>query len=552
MAAKPLLLTDPFLQLPTENSVRVVWFTEFIGLNHTVSYGENLDRIVTATTTQLSRMREDNKLKTGEVQEPILRNIWRQEAQVTGLLPNIKVPYFVTSIREDGQTVSSNLFTLAPNPTPGTSLKILLTSDHQLKPMTAANLQKVVETFGKIDAIFFAGDLVNVPDKASEWFDDERGCAFFSCLQGRANYELTKKQIKTVYWGGELIQHAPLFAAIGNHEIMGRFSMRESLDDQFDNSCPHEVMDAEHPLMGSQVEPGNEDGFNTVSYEEIFSLPASKTGGKKYYAVTFGDVRLVVLHVANMWRSPSLAANVRGRYKESDRDLNNRQNWGWGQHIFEAIKSGSPQYQWLKSELDSQEFKQAKYKVVIMHHPPHTLGDNIVPAFTDPVQIIERDGDGDIIAVRYEYPKHKDYIINDLIPLLEAAGVQLVQYGHSHLWNRFVSFSGMHFLETSNVGNSYGAAWGDKQRPVPAGYDEEYISIGNPNGLEPIIPTIAPLTDEQEKPLPYIASNDITVFSILETATGTVSSYMFDTRKPDSEVVKFDEFALKLKTSSEG
>ncbi|MGB7892039.1 MAG: metallophosphoesterase, partial [Microcoleus sp.] len=26
---KPQLLTDPFLQLPTANSVRVVWFTEF-------------------------------------------------------------------------------------------------------------------------------------------------------------------------------------------------------------------------------------------------------------------------------------------------------------------------------------------------------------------------------------------------------------------------------------------------------------------------------------------------------------------------------------------
>ncbi|CCQ60429.1 hypothetical protein CWATWH0401_3766 [Crocosphaera watsonii WH 0401] len=27
---------------------------------------------------------------------------------------------------------------------------------------------------------FFAGDLVNIPDRASEWFDDKRGGAFFS------------------------------------------------------------------------------------------------------------------------------------------------------------------------------------------------------------------------------------------------------------------------------------------------------------------------------------------------------------------------------------
>lgn len=68
---------------------------------------------------------------------------------------------------------------------------------------------------------------------------------------------------------------------------------------------------------------------------------------------------------------------------------------------------------------------------------------------------------------------------------------------------------------------------------------------GDPNGLEPIVPTIAPLLGEDGKPMPYIASNDITVFSIFDTATGTVSSYRFDTRKPDSEVIKFDEFTFK-------
>ena len=30
------LLTDPFLQRPTADSVRVVWFTEFAGQRHTV------------------------------------------------------------------------------------------------------------------------------------------------------------------------------------------------------------------------------------------------------------------------------------------------------------------------------------------------------------------------------------------------------------------------------------------------------------------------------------------------------------------------------------
>jgi hypothetical protein len=224
--------------------------------------------------------------------------------------------------------------------------------------------------------------------------------------------------------------------------------------------------------------------------------------------------------------------------------LNNPAQWGYGQHIFEAIAKGSPQYNWLEQELNSPEFQQALYKVVMVHHPPHSLGDNIVPAYTNPVQVIERDVDGSIKAVRYEYPKAADYLIRDVVPLLESARVQLVLYGHSHLWNRFFSSSGIHFLETSNVGNSYGAAIGNKKREVPSGYQEDYVAIGDPNELEPVIPTIAPLFDDDGKPLPYIASNDITVFSILDTASGTVSSYRFDTREPGSKVVKFDEFKL--------
>lgn len=39
--------------------------------------------------------------------------------------------------------------------------------------MVAANLQKVIETIGEIDGVFMAGDLVNIADRASEWFDDK-------------------------------------------------------------------------------------------------------------------------------------------------------------------------------------------------------------------------------------------------------------------------------------------------------------------------------------------------------------------------------------------
>ena len=137
---------------------------------------------VPATTRQLSRLREDSasNLPTGTApEEPTPRPIWRHEAEVTGLPPGQRFPYRVESVAADGTVMTSDVFSLAAAPAPNTPLQILLTSDHQSKPMTAANLQKVAETVGQVDAVFMAGDLVNVPDRASEWFDDAVGAAFF-------------------------------------------------------------------------------------------------------------------------------------------------------------------------------------------------------------------------------------------------------------------------------------------------------------------------------------------------------------------------------------
>ena len=39
-------------------------------------------------------------------------------------------------------------------------------------------------------------------------------------------------------------------------------------------------------------------------------------------------------------------------------------------------------------------------------------------------------------------------------------------------------------------------------------------------------------------------SNTITAFSVMDTGTGMVDSYYFDTSNPDSEVVHFDSFAI--------
>jgi hypothetical protein len=399
--------------------------------------------------------------------------------------------------------------------------------------MVAANLQKVVETVGRVDAVFFAGDLVNIPDRASEWFDRTEANAFFPTLQGRTHSRLHGQ----IYHGGELIQHAPLFTALGNHEVMGRWSDTTSLADQFNDTYPRLAALRLNPDL--TLDQLKAQSFNTDTYEELFSLPESSTGGKRYYATTLGDVRLVVLYVTCMWRSPRLDPTVQGKYQERQADLATPEHWGYGQLVFEPIARGTLQYEWLQQELASEAYQRAKYKVVMLHHPIHTLGENCLPAYTDPVQRMEQDGAGRVQAIAYDYPPQQDYLVRDVLPLLQAAQVQLVLYGHSHLWNRFCDASGIHFLETSNVGNSYGLE--SSLRQVGQSSPTALTSV---HGLPAVVPTIAPCMDSLGQPLPYLASNTLTAFSILDTGTGTVDSYYFDTDKPDSEAVLFDRFSL--------
>lgn len=66
MRSQTQLLTDPFLQLPMVNSVRVVWFTEFAGEQHLVTYGDHLEKTTIAQTTKLTRVREDQESRVKE------------------------------------------------------------------------------------------------------------------------------------------------------------------------------------------------------------------------------------------------------------------------------------------------------------------------------------------------------------------------------------------------------------------------------------------------------------------------------------------------------
>jgi 3',5'-cyclic AMP phosphodiesterase CpdA len=92
-----------------------------------------------------------------------------------------------------------------------------------------------------------------------------------------------------------------------------------------------------------------------------------------------------------------------------------------------------------------------------------------------------------------------------------------------------------------------GSFWNSLTEPDSPWNFRDYPSFNDPHNRKPIYPTIFnPMRemDGAERDVPYVASNNITVFSVLDTGTGTVSSYAFDVRDPNSEVRKFDEFVL--------
>lgn len=577
------LLSDPYLQLPGSNDVRVVWNTEFVGADNVALVGAGVSaltdaqamsaasgesfvgvEVFAAETLKYSRLAEDSASRLAIVPAAedgiVARDVWRHEAHVTGLASGERVAYRVVSTDGDEAAVSGT-FSLAPLPQTGDDLKILITSDHQAMANTAANLQKASETIGQIDGVFLSGDLVNHPDRASEWFDDNRGSAFFAALQGNGG-RLDNNGIAE-YVGGEIVQNAPLFPAVGNHEVQGRVDGMPSIGASYNAAVPRAIAEQEYELVAATVNPTGDavikaqwiedNSFSTTSYEEVFTLPTDSPGGETYYATTFGDIRLVSLYSTRIWRGTTATPDpaertASSRYQEAASTLDDALAQGYGEHVFESLAVGSEQYEWLQAELASDDFQDARFRVVMLHEGPQGLGDNVMPQFADPVRIEETNDQGDVIGVRYEYPSEGNMLLNDLTPLLEQSGVDLVHNGHSHLWNRFESENGVNYIETSNTGNTYGAyhELSGRSRPIPPEpWDaSNYLAQGNPGGLEPIIPNVQPFLAEDGTPQPFVQSNDLAVFAVLDTGLGEVISYAYDVRTPEVEPWIIDRFAL--------
>lgn len=546
-----MLLTQPIQQSRDGRVVSLVWFSEHEAPADDVALFTSAGREgVCVASRSIGWMGEDrhsdHHLGGGGLTR---RYIWRHEADL-GRLSEPWVGRCGTEI--DGLWHLTDEVTVRPRPGEGEGLTALLASDHQLMPNTVPCLQIAGEVLGDdLGAIFFAGDLVNAPDRASEWFDTQAGTAFFASMQARTHYTGPDGQ---VWGGGALLQRAPLYTCAGNHEVTGRRDHAD-LTDRFRNTVPREVAEACCPpeLTGRDRARWVEaNSFTTRTYRAMFSLPEGPERGL-IYAVTVGNIRLISLFVTRPWRPARAAADpahrdMMSRYQESIAALGSMLDQGHGCFPFCSIADDSEQVRWLRAELASPERAAADYTVVMMHEGPHGLGENVDPPFCDPERVELRDDEGRLEGVRYEY--HQDHDLRRLVlaPLFDEFGVDLVLSGHSHLWNRFTSRAGVHYLETSNLGNSYGAHHQTSGRtrftpPLPWGVDNA-LAQGDPGGLEPQYPSEVTLRGTDGVAHPFVASNRRSAFSALDSRTGVVSSWLIDYRTPGGEVTLFDRFTL--------
>lgn len=576
---------EPILLNPTSNGVTVEWFTQgSCDLNEVILYAdnglmdnkngsdmseadsdtnkqtnnageENIIRIIQADNVKLSRMRGGKK--ESNCNNPNTdADIYRHRAHVDELPVNRGHLSDRIGYRVRSNDTYSEKYSLASVPAEGVPVRILLTSDHQIKPMTAANIQKVYETVGNVDAVFVNGDIVDVIDRSYDWFYADN--AFLRVMTGTANDKVASKK----YYGAPILQQAPIYTAMGNHDYMGVYDNNKDLAYQFNNPRPQDAAEREWEALGKEddlSESYQEEksdyienhSFNRITYNEMFGLINGDNNEESYYSTKIGDVVLITLDVNRVWRLANIG--LAGKYSEIPGM--GEKTYGYGEFIFERVDDESEQIEFLKNELSSNEYKNSKYKIAMFHHEAHSLGGNQIPAFTDPVA---KEAVSPITGqkmVIYDYPIDKDYIVNVIEPLLEDGGVDLLFEAHSHVWNRFKTKKGMNVLETSNVGNCYGGYYDDEDRSfIPSSFvkGDPYYSIrdewdannyalkGDLHGLAPIYPTKHELPDGK----PYLSSNSITAFSILDTYKGTVDSYYFDTDNPDEGVILFDSFAL--------
>ena len=171
----------------------------------------------------------------------------------------------------------------------------------------------------------------------------------------------------------------------------------------------------------------------TIPYFQMFSFPTNgeaggvPSGTEKYYSFDYGRIHFIALDSMTSSRQP-----------------------------------GSPMLTWLLNDLESTS---QDWIIAFWHHPPYTKGSH------------NSDTETELIEMR-----------QNVLPILEAGGVDLVLCGHSHCYERsyFINghyglsstFSAQNLIDGGN-GRENGTGAYDKPGGLAANQGAVYITAGN-------------------------------------------------------------------------
>lgn len=447
-----LTYTEPYLlSLYPEREMNICWLTKADG-SATVEFGETrmFGRSASAKQYKVEGLRTSAAMDGYDPdpeKNPKLM-VYQQIATLSGLKPNTTYYYRVTT-RSGSKTQSGKMYHFTTSPVNGENFRFALLSDLQLKVESPETVKLIGQQ--KPSFILYGGDLQNTPWKAGEWFALDN-CYIADEEKGKSWFEIMQQEAG----GSQLLQYIPIYPAPGNHEV----------DDQ-------------RIFVDKEMAADDKENWFFSIYMQIFRplYPSQEygSGGKHWYSLDYGD-----MHIS------SISAL---RYQAWD----GFEAPGW--LMFDDISADSPQVNWLEKDLMESS---APYKWVVMHwHMLNRGNDGHIP-YSKPV----------IEGGKITYPDG-DLAYTVLKPLYEKAGVSGVNYGHSHVYERYL-INGVNYIEAASIGNNYR----DKDDPL------------HPSGIEPVI-----------------ERNDIRSYMILEkTEHGLVASGYAASGETKGQV--FDRFII--------
>ena len=393
--------TEPYMvTLHPATEMNIIWLTKEICSGY-VEYGETpaLGRRVEAVSYRFEGLR---KSATPEGYDPIPENnpeleVGQLIATLSDLKPGSVIYYRVTTVGSKGEETGDRYF-FKTAPLSGESFEFVLLSDMQMKVRT----KETIKILGQADKdfIIFAGDMGNTPWKAGEWFNVE-GCYEVPGEEDRGFFECLHQNTENTH----LLQYMPIFPCPGNHEF----------DDQ--RVCSDKTFALDDSKYTWRVYM---QMFRPLYPQQDYTL-----SGTRWYSVDYGDLHICSLSVSrwNAWDGFEYP--------------------GW--ITKDDISPDSPQVQWLTEDLRSSN---ARFKWVTQHWHMLNRGDDGYY----PVSVAVEDPENPGKAI---YPDG-DYCWDVLRPIYEAYGVNAVNFGHSHVYERYL-INGMHYIEAASIGNNYRA-----------------------------------------------------------------------------------------------